>query len=522
MQPWEKERGQGFYDVVFDRRYGGDLLGVIDKLGYLKELGVDVIYFNPVFEAPSLHKYDASSYHHIDNNFGRAREGDWRVIQNETDDPESWTFTSADSVFLELVQKAHALNIRVVIDGVFNHCGREFWAFQDLLRKQEASRYKGWFDVVRWDDPATPDTNEFDYKSYWGYKSLPEFSENENGPVPPVRNYLFNITRRWMDPNGDGDPSDGIDGWRLDAPNEVNPRLWVDWQKLVKSINPAAITVGEIWDEAADWVGGKRFDIVMNYQFAITVVDFFADRKTQLSVSAFEQELARIRGIYSRETNLIMMNLVAGHDTDRLASMIMNPDRNYDRQAGVRDNPQYDPTKPSERARKIQRLAVLFQMTYVGGPMVYYGDEAGMWGGDDPDDRKPMVWPDLRYEDETYESVLPDVHVRDTVKFDSELFAYYQKLIALRHRYAPLRLGDFETKVVDDGHGILAFARRFGDDEIVVVLHNAGGVVSTAIKTDWPDGSKVSDLLAGKEFYLNDGKIKLTLGAYKAALLARE
>ncbi|RMF60411.1 MAG: alpha-amylase, partial [Calditrichaeota bacterium] len=260
MQDWEKARSDRFYDVVFYRRFGGDLVGVVQKLDYLKELGIDAIYFNPIFEAPSLHKYDATTYHHVDNNFGYNREGDWQAIQAEKDDPSTWSFTSADSVFLDLIVQAHKRNIKIVIDGVFNHCGDTFWAFRDVVEKQQKSRYRSWFDVTRWDDPATPDTNEFDYKSWWGFKAHPEFREDENGLVEPVKRYIFNITKRWMDPNGDGDPSDGIDGWRLDVIQDVAPAFWEEWYRLVKSINPDAITIGEIWDKAPDWIQHKRID----------------------------------------------------------------------------------------------------------------------------------------------------------------------------------------------------------------------------------------------------------------------
>ncbi len=344
LQSWEQTRGDKFYDLIWDRRYGGDLVGVIEKLDYLKELGIDVIYFNPVFEGPSLHKYDASTYHHIENNFGNDREGDWKVMQKEKDDPSTWTFTSADKVFLDLISKAHELGIKVVIDGVFNHCGTEFWAFQDIVKNQQKSAYKDWFDVVSWDNPATPDTNEFDYKGWWGYKGLPEFKEDENGLVEPVKQYVFNITRRWMDPNSDGDPSDGIDGWRLDVANEVHEKFWQAWYQLVKSLNPQAITVAELWDEASERIKSKQFDTTMNYPFAYAVVDFFIDDSTRISVSKFDETLAHLRKIYPAETNHILMNLLDSHDTDRLASMIRNPDRSYyTREASIGHKPIYDP-----------------------------------------------------------------------------------------------------------------------------------------------------------------------------------
>ncbi|HHM23765.1 MAG TPA: alpha-amylase, partial [Bacteroidetes bacterium] len=313
LQPWEREVSANFYDgrVVFARRFGGDLIGVIQKLDYLKELGVDAIYFNPVFEAPSLHKYDASSYHHIDDNFGPNPVEDRRRIAaaNETEDPATWIWTTADSTFLELIHQAHRRGIRVVIDGVFNHTGTQFFAFQDILKHGKHSRYASWYSIVSWDDPATPQ-NEFDYKGWWGVKSLPELAEDENGLVSGPREYVFNITRRWMDPDGDGDPSDGIDGWRLDVAEEVAPPFWQDWHRLVKSINPSAITVAEIWGDASEWICDQRMDGTMNYLFAKAVVSFFIDRKLAIRAEEFAERLQALERAYGNAVLLRLWNLM--------------------------------------------------------------------------------------------------------------------------------------------------------------------------------------------------------------------
>ncbi len=519
LQPWEVERSSNFYDVVFDRRYGGDLIGVIEKLPYLKELGVDVIYFNPIFEAHSLHKYDATTYHHIDNNFGNNRDGDWVAIQSEKEDPTTWTFTSADSVFLNLIAQAHEMGIRIVIDGVFNHCGTDFWAFLDVLKNQQRSVYKDWFEVVRWDDPATPE-NDFDYKGWWGYKGMPEFKENENGLVPPVRDYVYNITRRWMDPNGDGDPSDGIDGWRLDVAKYVHPKFWEDWYKLVKSINPQAIVVAEIWEEAPDWIANQRVDSMMNYPLAKAMVKFFIDKKNRYSVSEFDAELARLRAVYPQETNHILMNLIDSHDTDRVASMIRNPDRYYDRNAGPRRNPNYDPRKPTREDLQLQQLIAVFQLMYPGAPSIYYGSEAGVWGADDPDDRKPMLWDDLIYENESYASVRPDLKDEDENRFDRELFAHYQKLIKIRREHPAVRRGTFVTRLTDDEGEVYAFARRFEKDEIVVILNTGSRDHEIALPIIWKNQMQVHDLLNEKFYALKNGIAQIQLPPKWAAILA--
>lgn len=473
LQLWERAHNENFYENVFERRYGGDLEGVLEKLDYLSELGITAIYFNPVFEAHSLHKYDASSYHHIDNNFGPDPKGDLEQMKRETDDPSTWKWTAADSLFLRLIREAHARGIRIIVDGVFNHSGTRFFAFEDVRINQQKSRYANWYDIVKWDDPSTPE-NDFDWKGWWGYKPLPEFHEAENGFIPAVKEYFFNITRRWMDPNGDGDPSDGIDGWRLDVANEVSDVFWREWCALVKSINPQACIVGELWDDASRWLGGDMFDATMNYQFARASVRFFINTGSKrMTATEFDRELARVRKSYGNETNFILQNLYDSHDTDRLVSMIANPNRDYDRDASPRHNPNYDVSKPKEPHWQILRLMALFQMTYLGAPMIYYGTEAGMWGADDPDDRKPMVWPELKYDDEVSHPLKGKTRSQDNVKFDRQLFDYYKKLIALRKENPALRRGSFKTLFVDDKKDVYAFERSVEGNRVIVVMNNS-------------------------------------------------
>ena len=446
-QPWEKKKSDDFYDIsnVFARRYGGDLIGVIEKLDYLADLGIDAIYFNPIFEAESLHKYDAGSYHHIDDNFGPDPAEDKKRLAkaNENENPESWIWTSADSTFLKLIKEAHKRNIRIVIDGVFNHSGITFFAFQDIVKNGENSRYKNWYDIVSWDDPGTPE-NEFDYKAWWGFKVHPEFAEDEKGLVHGPREYIFAITKRWLDPNGDGDPNDGIDGWRLDVANDVAPPFWREWYRYVKSINPSALLVSEIWDDASEYITDKRMDNTMNYLFAYAVVDFFIDQKTAISGDEFADRLRQIQKLYPGDTIYLLWNLIDSHDTDRLASMIVNPDRNFDRGNNPRSNPDYNVRKPNGFQRQIQKQIIAFQMSFIGSPVIYYGDEAGMWGGDDPDDRKPMVWPDKVYEIEKCHPLQEQNSSMDSVKFDNELFGYYKAWVDTRHKNRIFKEGDLK------------------------------------------------------------------------------
>jgi cyclomaltodextrinase / maltogenic alpha-amylase / neopullulanase len=517
LQPEEQRGRSSFYSQVGNRRYGGDLQGVIAKLDYLSSLGANTLYLNPIFEAHSSHKYDAAALHHVDNNFGPDAPGDRALIRGEDFTAATWPWSAADRLLLELVQQAHRRHLRVVLDGVFNHVGTRFGPFQDVIKHQQDSKYAGWFKIRHWDDPATPQ-NEFDYQGWWGHKSLPEFQQDTNGLVAGPRDYIFNVTRRWMDPNGDGDPGDGIDGWRLDVANQIAHPFWRQWRKLVKSLNPGAIIVGELWEDAGPWLQGDEFDSVMNYRFAKAAVRFFIDTGTnRWSASQFDRELATIRGSYPEPVNYALLNLYDSHDTDRIASMIKNPNRPYDQQGGYPGNPHYDITKPAARDRSTQKLMALFQATYLGAPMIYYGTEAGMWGADDPDDRKPMVWADLKYEPERTDP-LGRPRAADAVEFDAGLFAGYQRLFQLRQQEAALRRGSYRTLITADHQEVYAFERALANESIIVVLNNSGArqSVSVAAAGTW------RDLLAGATVRSQANHISVKLEPKAGAILKRQ
>ena len=471
--PWEQARGPDFYDDgVFDRRFGGDLQGVMDRIPYLDSLGVTAVYFNPVFWAASLHKYDATSYHHIDPFFGPDPAGDVAMVADETADPSTWVWTSADRLFLDMVDAFHQRGIRVVIDGVFNHTGTRFWAFQDIRDAQQASPVADWYEVTAWDDPAT-EADEFDWNGWWGYKPLAVLANNEDETDlhPGVKAHVFGITRRWMDPDGDGDPSDGVDGWRLDVAGEVPDGFWRDWNALVADLNPDALTVAEEWGDARDYLARTGFQSTMNYHALAIPLDAFAF-DGRIDAATFADEVTSRFEAFPEATRPALMNILAGHDTDRLASMIVNGrlGGHFDRLAGPRDTTAYLVRAPRREERDLQRAVVLLQMALPGAPLVYYGDEAGMWGADDPDDRKPMVWPDLTYADEV---LAPRGLARDPdpVAFDHDLFAFYRRAIALRQSDAVLRRGTLET-LAAEGRAI-AFGRTLDGDRRVVAF-NAG------------------------------------------------
>ena len=527
IQPWEKHYNMPFYDVTGLRRFGGDLQGVLDRLDYLQDLGINAIYFNPLFESPSLHKYDATMYHHIDNNFGPNPELDRQIWATENPaDPGTWKWTSADSLFLTLIAECHRRGIRVIIDGVFNHVGNTFWAFQDVIKKQKASAYTDWFLIQSWDDPATPE-NEFAYQGWYGVRDLPEIREDENGPVQGFRRHVQAVVKRWMDPNGDGDPSDGIDGWRLDVAEMVALPFWKEFRRWVKAINPEAYLTGEVWWEdwtankmfnAAPWLQGDAFDAVMNYRFARAVKQFVADVKMKISPSAFADSLKQIYRDYTWEHVLVLQNLVDSHDVDRIASQIVNPDRWYDHYARPGQNDQYDVRKPNHTERQKQRLIVGLQMTLPGAPMVYYGDEAGMWGGDDPDCRKPMVWPGLQYEAEAHHPFGKPRPV-DPVVFDTDLHAWYRQLIHLRRQEPVLRRGTVEFLLSDDARQMLLFSRRLQNEVLYVAVNNKAETDTLSVASNLISADQVIDLLARQTLSRQGGNLLVPLRGYQIRVL---
>ncbi len=500
---WEQARGDNFYwHGVGERRYGGDLQGIIDKLDYLRDLGVTAIYLNPVFWSGSHHKYDAATFHHVDPWFGPDPEGDVKLVAGETDDPATWRWTSADRLFLELVKQAHDRGMRVIMDGVFNHVGSEFFAFRDLREKQQASVYKDWFVVGKWDDPSTPG-NEFEWGCWNGIKEMPEFAEvTKDGRAdmsPRVKNYLMAMTRRWMEP--DGDASRGVDGWRLDVAWLVPEAFWQDWNALVHSINPAAITVTEIWHGAQAVTLGGHFDATMNYEgFAMPVKGWLFD--TALKPSEFTAWLDRMRSAWPEHNALRLQNLLDSHDTPRVGSAAFDgrPGKRYEKPhefdlavsatVSPANNPDYRWQKPDARAWRLVRMAAVLQMTYVGTPFIYYGTEAGMWGGNDPDCRKPMVWDDLSYDPEFMGPDGRRVGPHE-VKFDRNLHAFFRAAISLRRNTPVLNGGDFRWLATDDQANTVVFARSGGRARAIAAFNRSESrqTLRWPAPDGWPDGA---------------------------------
>lgn len=522
MQPWEVANNEDKWMNIHDRRYGGDLQGIIDRLPYLKSLGINAIYLNPVFHAPSHHKYDGASLHHVDPHFGPDPKGDLALMATETpDDPNTWAWTAADLLLLRLVDEAHAHGMRIILDGVFNHVGVSHWAFKDLAEKQKESRYADWFVVHRFRDEkaGTP----FIYEAWRGYDTLPELRKEGDHLAPGPREYIYAATRRWMAPNGNA--AQGIDGWRLDVAPWVPHGFWKDWRKLVKSLNPEAYLVAEnIRDVAFNvpYLEGDEFDAVMNYNFAFASDEYFFRDTTRISTTKFDALLRELREAYPACVAPVQQNLFGSHDTARLASHAVNRDRvdyrAFDETYHPRDSraPLFDTRKPNAHERQLHKLFALFQMTYLGAPLIYYGDEAGLWGANDPCCRKPMLWPDMRYDDE---AMGPDGVPREKaekVAFDESLFKTYQQLIALRHAIPALREGEVKTLLADDAKQVLVHLR--GDGALVAINRSdepQEAVLDWTLPAGWTD-----KLGGGATVSSSGGKTTLRLPALWGAVLA--
>lgn len=450
---FEGRDGQTFWEFyVYQRMYGGDLAGILEKLDHLVELGVDAIYLNPVFQAEGPHKYNATDFRHVDTGLGAGEDYAEATRGEDLRDPGTWIWTPSDRVFLDFLKECKGRGLRVVLDAVFNHVGVLHPAFQDVQQRGAASPFADWFRVSSFEP--------FEYQGWAGFGELPVFAKRPGGfASDAVKEHVFAVTRRWMDPDGDGDPSDGIDGWRLDVPGEVDPGFWEEWRALVKSINPDAYISGEVWDRADRWLDGRTFDAVMNYRFAEPLVAWVGNIERKITASELDRRLLELRLAYPAEVSFALMNLVDSHDTDRLASMLLNPDRPYDRSNQIQRRDDYDSGRPHPIHFRRARLVALVQMTYVGAPMIYYGDEVGMWGADDPTNRQPMVWRDL----EPYDRA-------DEVFFDQEHYDAYRAMVRLRRDHVALRLGSFRTVVTDDAQDLWVFERVHGDDVVLVAL----------------------------------------------------
>lgn len=415
---------------------GGDFQGVINRFDYLLDLGITGIYFNPIFYACSNHRYNTSDYFKIDPLLGNMDD------------------------FKRLLNLAHSRQVRVILDGVFNHCGRGFFAFNDVLENREHSAYRDWFHILKFPVDAYSDGQAHDYLAWWGIKSLPKFNTNH----PPVRKFLLDVARYWMEI--------GIDGWRLDVPNEIDDdAFWAEFRHVVKSVNPEAYLVGEIWTIDPRWVGPTHFDGVLNYPLRDAIIRFI--HAETLNSEQFLHKLVDLCNIYPPE-NLTAMYLTLGsHDTERIL------------------------TKMEGNIAKT-KLAFTMIFSLPGVPGIYYGDEIGLAGGKDPDCRRAFPWDEDQW----------NVELRDWVK----------RLITNRKNYSELRSSNFSPLFFDNENKCLAFNRTLGSDNIIVVINASPNQQSLVIPLEeHTQLQEMHDVLGSEKYSVIEGALNISLAPFSCA-----
>jgi neopullulanase len=400
---------------------GGDLTGVVERLDYLSDLGINAISFTPIFQSASNHRYHTHDYEKVDPMLG------------------------GNNALRRLLDEAHARRMYVVLDGVFNHAGRGFFPFHDILENGPNAAYRDWFIVKGFPLQAYESQTAPNYQAWSGLRALPKF----NIASRDVREFLWGVAVKWIE--------FGIDGWRLDVANEIDDdAFWREFRVRVRRANPEAYIVGEVWSDAKRWLKGDMWDAVMNYQFTRACIAYFIGaglseeelRKTSLyppgpaTAEAFRGSIERLLALYHPNVSQVMLNLLGSHDTARFLTLARGDKRSL-------------------------RLATLFQMTYLGAPSLYYGDEIGMTGGHDPANRGAFPW-----------------HKPET--WDIELLHEFQRLVALRRQRPALRRGSFQFLWARDG--IIAYARQLDDETIVVVINSS----DSAHRIDLPVSSVIS------------------------------
>lgn len=605
---WEKLGEREIdYSLKYARMYGGDLQGIKEKIPYMKELGINAVWLNPVFFSYQNHKYGANDFRHISPDFGTIKtSGETHGVEinrnnkygnksyvdvlgnkattsselkllevnlkgenrgkngyGETEDPATWVWTESDLIMVDLIKEFHKNGIRVIFDGVFNHSSSEHWTFNMVLADGENSKYKDWYKFTDFGQhvPITDDMSDeqaFEtlianrkrtiYNAWGGFDSLPEFNTFNQ----EYKEYIFNITRKWMcGPDGKESENwmedDGIDGWRLDVPNCLeNQNFWNEWREVVKGSKKDSYITAELWGNASgDINGGNKFDTVMNYEWLKTVIGFFINQSREggvrykLKAQDFFNELREKRTWYPYQALQASQNLNGSHDTDRLYSRIVNDVIGRNLEEGKQLEKGYNGIRPDLasnnhpnttidwrnspiKPKDILKLISIFQMTYIGAPMLFYGDEVGMWGATDPYCRKPMLWKEFLYDNEKNPSHINQNEVYEQ-KVDSDLFEWYKKLIRIRLENKTLVYGKFREVFADNERDVIAYERVIEDQLIIVVINNSfNSWENVEFETNYQDERFIDLVTEGRTFRTgSNGKIKLDLNAKEGMILRK-
>ena len=421
---------------TFSNRFGGDVAGVEKHLDYLKALGVGGVYFCPIFKSPVNHRYETTDYRTVDPQFGTNQE------------------------FIALTNHMKAAGIRPILDGVFNHTATNFFAFDDIIKNGEKSKYLDWYTIKSFPVKVGPNPN---YVAWFGFPSLPKWNTEAKG----AREYILDTAEFWQ-------RNAYLGGWRLDVANEVSEDTWRAFRKRVKSVDPNAWIVGENWGNSTEWLKGDQWDSVMNYPFMFAVIGFLKPENAT-KPSEFLGSLFGNYNLYAPQISRNLMNLLGSHDTARILN-----------QLGKRS--------------ELRDLAAVIQFTWPGTPCVYYGDELGMEGDKDPDNRRGMRW--------------------DLANDSNPVLKLYRRLTAIRNSSPELQHGDPISLRTDDANGIVAFGRTFADRTAVIALNRSGVPQTVTLNANalGPKTTDLTDQLGSIKVTKVGRKISFRLAPYGAAI----
>ncbi|MEA3397094.1 MAG: alpha-amylase family glycosyl hydrolase [Chloroflexota bacterium] len=429
---------------------GGDFLGITERLDYLQQLGINAVYFNPIFQSAANHRYHTHDYFQVDPILG------------------------GNLAFSQFLNAAHARGIRMILDGVFNHASRGFFQFNHIMENGPQSPYVDWFNIKRFPLHAFGKKKP-NYTCWLNNRELPKFNTGHR----QVREFIYDVAEHWI--------RLGVDGWRLDVPLDIKtPGFWEEFRRRIKAINPEAYILAEIWKESQPWLQGDHFDAVMNYPFNRACLGFFGGsaldmharpggfRLKRLHAKNFARQIDRMLNLYAWEVTLAQFNLLSSHDEPRFLTLVGGDKRRL-------------------------RLAMLFQMTFPGAPSLYYGDEIGMEGGDDPDCRRAFLW--------------------ETRRWDHELLEDVRRAIALRRAHPALRRGSYATLYAKDR--VYAFARQLAEETFVIILNTGEEQAEVALDlgTLVPPEAIFTEVWSGENVSLVQGRSSLLVAPMSGRVL---
>ncbi len=507
--------------------YGGDLQGVMDKLDYLQDLGVEVVYFNPLFVSPSNHKYDIQDYDYIDPHYGKIVDDGGEVLPNGVTDNSQATkykkrttgfknLEASNELFIKLVEELHRRGMKVILDGVFNHCGSfNKWMDRERIYEGEEdyepgayvsadSPYRSYFRFFKEGPENWPYNGNYD--GWWGHDTLPKLNYEDS---VKLENYILYIGRKWVS------PPYNVDGWRLDVAadlgrsNEYNHEFWQKFRRAVKDANPNALILAEHYGDPSDWLKGDEWDTVMNYDAFMEPVTWFLTGMEKHSDEAREELLGNIDNFIGsmahHMSNMltpslqVAMNELSNHDHSRFLTRTNHM---------VGRVEHLGPEAANEYVNKaVMREAVVMQMTWVGAPTVYYGEEAGVCGFTDPDNRRTYPW---GHEDQ-------------------ELIAFHKEAIRIHKEHPALKTGSL--KILGGEENILSYARFKGHDRIIVVINNRSERAEVKVpvwEAEIPIKCRMKRLLYSykdgytteyEEYLVEDGEVVANMGPHSALVL---